>query len=100
MCSFPTTIAYRSQRVEAIRGGTGRPGEPSEEFRPTDPGSLQSRHLGTDSVLPIRGQRIRGGRGADVKSSGMLGKLCAKGHLLLHFPFLVTAPAAQLQREV
>lgn len=40
MCSWPT----RSQRVEAIGGGTGRPEEPSEELRPTDLRSLHSRH--------------------------------------------------------
>lgn len=49
MCSWPT----RSQRVEAIGGGTGRPEEPSEEFRPTDPRSLHSRHPERGSMLLI-----------------------------------------------
>ena len=93
-------IAYRSQRAEAVRGGTERPGEPSEEFRPTMPRSLQSRHLEMDCVLLIGGQRVRGGGGAGVMSLSMLGKLCTKGYLLLHFPFLVTVLAAQLQIEV
>lgn len=107
MCRCPTMTAYRSQKVEAVRGGTGRPGEPGEEFRPTDPRGLQSGHRGMGSVLLTGGQRVRGGGGADVMSLVllasrlcMLGKLCAKRDGLLHFPFLVTVPAAQLQIEV
>lgn len=56
MCRCPTMTAYRSQKVEAVRGGTGRPGEPGEEFRPTDPRGLQSGHRGMGSVLLTGGQ--------------------------------------------
>lgn len=51
MCSCPTKTAEKSQRVEVIGRGTGRPEEPREELRPTEPRSLQNRHPGMDSVL-------------------------------------------------
>lgn len=86
MCSWPT----RSQRVEAIGEGTGRTEESSEEFRHTDPRSLQSRHPERGSVLLIGLHSPGRSRGrcsfptCMVVVVGERGGVCLEGDLLLH----------------